>query len=64
MKQLEEQTTEVENGGIDVETDSGNRYHIKVDTLEMSMIGMTTISFLQYFKYFDPSCSDYRWQSN
>ena len=49
VKQLEEQTTEVETGGIDVETASGNRYHIQVDTLEMSMIGMTTISPIPYF---------------
>ena len=49
MKQLEEQTAEVETGGIDVEAASGNRYHIQVDTLEMSMIGMTTISYLHYF---------------
>ena len=46
MKDLEDQTTEVETGGIDVECASGNRYHIKVQTMEMSMIGMAQIHYL------------------
>ena len=43
VKELEDEATQVETGGIDVETASGNKYHIKVETLEMSMIGMIHI---------------------
>ena len=43
VKELEDEATQVETGGIDIETASGNKYHINVKTMEMSMIGMAHI---------------------
>ena len=39
-RELEDEVSQVETGGIDVETSSGNKYHINVEPMKFSMIDM------------------------